>query len=178
MFTIGRAESPEDLQAVRTLLEEYLACFRLDPQFQQCIATQNVERELATLPGFYAPPTGSLLLARDKGNAAGCVAFKPLASGICEMKRMFVRPAFRGQGLGRRLAEAIVAEAARAGYARMRLATMPSMPSAQALYRTLGFEDIAPYHLRPIPSVVYLEADLAQRPTSPPDGGVRCHRQA
>lgn len=160
MFTIGRAESPEDLQAVRTLLQEYLACFRCDPQFQQCISTQNVERELAMLPGCYSPPTGSLFLARNDSKPAGCVAFKPLAEGICEMKRMYVQPAYRGRGLGRRLAETIVSEAAQAGYARMRLATMPSMPAAQVLYRTLGFRDIPPYHVRPIPAVVYLEIDL------------------
>jgi GNAT superfamily N-acetyltransferase len=143
-----------DLAAVRTLFEEYAAGLGFS------LAFQGFDDELASLPGAYAPPRGALLVARSGDEAAGCVALRPLAAGVCEMKRLFVRPAWRGSGLGARLAEAIVDEARRLGYARMRLDTTPEMASAQSLYARLGFRDIEPYRENPVPGTRFLELTL------------------
>jgi GNAT superfamily N-acetyltransferase len=143
-----------DLPAVRELLMEYAdgLCFSL--------AFQGFGEELASLPGAYAPPRGALLVARAGTEAAGCVALRPLDPGICEMKRLFVRPPWRGSGLGARLVEAIVAEGRRLGYDRMRLDTTPEMAAAQSLYARLGFRDIAPYRENPVPGTRFLELTL------------------
>ncbi len=122
---------------------------------------QSFEVELAQLPWEYAPPSGRLLLARSGAVAAGCVALHKLEDGICEMKRLYVRPQFRGTGLGRRLAEEIIAQARDIGYRRMRLDTVVSvMGRAVELYRALGFREIAPYRENPIPTASYMELDL------------------
>jgi len=149
------ATSAEDLAAARRLFRAYADWLAVDLGFQ------DFERELATLPGAYAPPQGRLLLAKVGGEAAGCAAFRPLEPTICEMKRLWVEPGFAGAGLGRALAEAIVAAAREAGYQRMRLDTIPErMPAAQHLYRSLGFVEIPPYYASPLASVVMLELEL------------------
>jgi GNAT superfamily N-acetyltransferase len=139
---------------VRALLREYAASLAFELDFQ------DFDRELAGLPGAYAPPRGALLVAHVDGHVAGCVALRPLADDICELKRLFVRPQARGLGLGRRLATAVVSEARRLGYARMRLDTTPGMESAQALYAELGFVEIAAYTHNPVPGTRFLELEL------------------
>src|SRR6202030_2654925 len=122
---------------------------------------QSFDQELAGLPGDYAPPDGRLLLAQYRDQLAGCVALHGLGSGICEMKRLYLRPQFRGEGLGRALAERIIAEARQIGYQRMRLDTVePVMKDAVALYRKLGFTEIAPYCPNPIAGAMYMELEL------------------
>jgi putative acetyltransferase len=126
---------------------------------------QNFEQELRDLPGAYAPPGGVLLLAEvadEVGvlSACGCVAVRPLENGICELKRLYVRPHGRGTGLGRQLTEAAIQAARQMGYARMRLDTLPDMDAAQALYQALGFYDISLYYDNPIPGVRCLEVVL------------------
>ena len=135
---------------MRGLLREYAASLAFPLDFQ------DFERELAELPGAYAPPRGELLLA--PGN--GCVALRPLDDTTCELKRLYVRPRARGAGLGRTLTEAAVAEARRLEYARMRLDTVPGMEVAQALYEQLGFHEIAPYTTNPVEGTRFLELDL------------------
>ncbi|HKZ74753.1 MAG TPA: GNAT family N-acetyltransferase [Steroidobacteraceae bacterium] len=142
------------LPLVRELLREYAAWIGVDLGFQ------DFERELATLPGRYAPPGGCLLLARAREEVAGCVAMRPLVAEICEMKRLWVREAFRGSGAGAQLSRAVMRRAADAGYAVMRLDTLAHMTAAQRLYRSLGFVEIAPYYDNPLPGVTYLEARL------------------
>jgi ribosomal protein S18 acetylase RimI-like enzyme len=149
------ATSAEDLAAARRLFRAYSDWLAVDLSFQ------DFEQELATLPGAYAPPQGRLLLAKIGGEAAGCVALRPLEPGICEMKRLWVEPSFGGAGLGRELALAIIQAARDAGYRRMRLDTMPArMQAAQYLYGTLGFREIPAYYHNPLDGVVMLELAL------------------
>jgi carbonic anhydrase len=149
------ATSADDVAAARRLIRAYAEWLAID------LSYQNFEQEMASLPGAYAPPQGRLLLARVAGEAAGCVALRPLAPGICEMKRLWVEPGFAGFGLGRELAEAIIQAGRDAGYSHMRLDTMPArMPAAQHLYRALGFQEIPPYYDNPIDHVVMLELAL------------------
>ena len=153
---IVQARSENDLQAVRTMFHEYADELGVDLGFQ------GFEEELAGLPGAYAPPTGRLLLAVVEEAPAGCVALRELGDDrACEMKRLYVRPAFRGTGLGRTLAEAIVDGARGVGYERMRLDTLPSMDAALGLYESLGFRSIAPYYENPIPGARFLELRLS-----------------
>jgi HAD superfamily hydrolase (TIGR01549 family) len=153
-FTFEPARSAQDIETARKLFREYEASLGIDLCFQ------DFEAELAGLPGAYAAPAGSLLLARRGREVAGCVALRPLEDGICEMKRLYLRDSFRGTGLGRRMAEAILAEARRIGYSRMRLDTLPSMRAAIPLYRSLGFEEILPYTRNPVEGVLFLEKTL------------------
>jgi putative acetyltransferase len=139
-----------DLEEVRALFREYAESLPFALDFQ------DFDDELAALPGAYAPPRGALLLARG----AGCVGLRPFEDTTCEMKRLYVRPSARGTGLGRRLAEAIVAEARRLGYSHMRLDTVSGMDSAQSLYERLGFYEIGPYRPNPIAGARFLELEL------------------
>jgi ribosomal protein S18 acetylase RimI-like enzyme len=156
MNILRPASFPGDLPEVRALFREYADSLGVDLSFQ------DFDRELASLPGAYVPPRGALLMAVREGAVAGCVALRPWDADICEMKRLFVRPAFRGARLGRTLAEGIVSEARRLGYARMRLDTLPSMGTAIGLYQRLGFIDIPPYRDNPVPGARFLERTLSE----------------
>ena len=147
-MTIQPAEL-SDLDAVRTLFREYADSLQVDLCFQ------NFEQELATLPGKYAPPQGRLLLAKQGDETAGCVALRPYHDDVCEMKRLFVRPAFRGIGLGHDLAVRIIAEARQAGYREMVLDSLDRLHPALALYQALGFFETPAYYPNPLPGVVY-----------------------
>ncbi|MGQ0833664.1 MAG: GNAT family N-acetyltransferase [Gammaproteobacteria bacterium] len=142
------------LPLVRELFREYAAWLGVDLGFQ------DFERELATLPGKYAPPDGCILLARIGGEVAGCVALRPLEPNVCEMKRLWVREAFRGRRIGERLSRAVMQRGAEIGYTVMRLDTLAHMVKAHELYRSLGFREIAPYYANPLPGAMYLEAAL------------------
>ena len=148
---------PADLETIRSRFREYAAWLAIDLSFQ------NFVDELAALPGDYAPPSGCILLARIDDEPAGCVALRKIDADVCEMKRLWVRRTFAGRKLGRRLAEAVISEAARMGYQRMRLDTMPLMAEAIALYRSLGFHEIRPYRFNPVPGTLFLELDLQGR---------------
>lgn len=154
MSPLRPASFPDDLPEIRALFREYADSLGVDLSFQ------DFDRELAALPGDYVPPRGAMLIAEHEGAVAGCVAVRPLDASTCEMKRLYVRPAFRGWHLGRALAEAILAEARRIGYVRMRLDTLPSMGEAIGLYERLGFTDIPPYRHNPIPGTRFLERSL------------------
>ncbi len=152
--SIEAAQFPRDVEIVRTLFHEYATSLGFDLGFQ------GFADELATLPGKYAVPTGGLFLARRLDAAAGCVAFRPLKDGDCEMKRLYVRPAARGEKLGRRLAEQVCDSARAAGYRRICLDTIDSMREAITLYESLGFHEIAPYVFNPIAGAKYFARDL------------------
>jgi ribosomal protein S18 acetylase RimI-like enzyme len=143
-----------DIDKLRSLLREYAASLDVALDFQ------DFDREVAELPGAYTPPGGALLVARDGGDAAGCVALRQLDAETCELKRLYVRPVYRGTGLGRRLTEAAIAEGRRLGFAGMRLDTLPAMGAAQALYGRLGFREIAPYTTNPVEGAKFLELEL------------------
>ncbi|MES2632009.1 MAG: GNAT family N-acetyltransferase [Pseudomonadota bacterium] len=150
--------TPEELGAVREIFRDYASGLGVDLCFQ------DFDQELATLPGDYAPPRGALLLARIDGQIAGCCALRPLDTAdypnACEMKRLFVRNHFRGIGLGRQLAEAVLDAARQAGYSSVLLDTLDDMEAARALYEELGFAEIPPYYHNPIAGAHYLKAEI------------------
>jgi putative acetyltransferase len=154
MATIVRAETAEQLGWARRLIEEYVASLPVD------VSYERVPEECARLPGEYAPPQGDLLLAMEGGLPVGCVALRPMDRETCEMKRVYLRPAWRGRGIGRTLAESIVGSARRIGYRRIRLDTIPSLKPAIGLYRSMGFRVIAPYRAIPTACAFFMELRL------------------
>jgi len=154
MVKFLQADSEEYLPCVKELLTEYTAILGFDLHFQE------FRKELAELPGEYAPPNGRLLLAIYETQIAGCVALRKMSEVVCEMKRLYVRPEFRGKGIGRSLAKAIIKEARKIGYSHMRLDTVPSMKEAISLYRSLGFKEIEPYRYNPIEGAKFMELNL------------------
>ncbi len=154
-FTIRAAHGPADMEAIAGLLREYWASLPFDSEFQ------NFGAELASLPGKYVPPGGALLLAETPaGKVLGCIAMRPLSQELVEMKRLYVAHAARGLGLGRALAEAIIAEARRVGYREMKLDTIPILTAARTLYESMGFVAVAPYYENPPEGVLYFGKDL------------------
>ena len=152
---IKQVETEAEIESVRSLFREYEAFLDVDLCFQ------SFEDELAALPGKYSRPAGELLIGLDeKGRSVGCVAVRMLEDGVCEMKRLFVRPEARGTGLGRRLAQEIIAAAREIGYSLMRLDTLDRLTGAMHLYEALGFRRTGPYYDNPLPDVVYWELQL------------------
>jgi putative acetyltransferase len=151
---IRPAGGPTDIEEAKRLFEEYSRWIGIDLSFQ------NFAEELQNLPGDYAPPAGVLLLARSGRAVAGCIAVRRIDESTCEMKRLYVRDAFRGKGAGVALANAAVRWARQAGYARMLLDTLPSMGSAHRLYGRLGFKEIEPYRFNPVPGARYMAINL------------------
>jgi len=149
------AESAAQLSEIRTIFREYEQFLNVDLCFQ------GFEEELASLPGKYAPPSGALFLAVKDNSVAGCVAVRAFEGKICEMKRLYTRPSYRGKGLGRQLAEKIILEAKELGYELMRLDTLESLTAAMALYRSLGFTETGAYYDNPLENVIYWELQLS-----------------
>jgi len=158
MIEIRPAAFPQDLPIVRTLFAEYAASLGVDLDFQ------HFDAELASLPGKYQPPGGQLLLAWRDGEPVGCVALRGMDDHACEMKRLYVRPVARGLDLGRQLVTRLCQLASQAGYRCIRLDTLPDMLAAQRLYRSLGFEPIAPYVFNPVPGTQFMERPLSTGP--------------
>lgn len=155
MPTLRHATSEDDLDTARTLFREYAESLDFDLDFQ------DFEAEMQALPGPYAAPTGAILLAEADGDVAGVVAVKPLdEDGVCEMKRLYVRPGYRRRGIGHALARAVIDVAEDLGYDVMRLDTVASMTAARSLYRSLGFERRDAYYHNPLPGAVYMEKSL------------------
>ena len=151
VVTLAAAHEGRLLDDARRLMEEYAESLPFDLGFQ------DFETEVATLPGSYAPPAGRLLVARRENDSVGCIALRPLAADVAELKRLWVRPEARGAGAGRLLVGEALQQARSAGYARVRLDTAPGMESAQALYRSFGFIAIPPYRPNPVPGATFLE---------------------
>jgi GNAT superfamily N-acetyltransferase len=151
---IRQVSSAEEIDVARALVEEYAAALEID------LGYQGFAGELADLPGCYAPPGGRLLVAWVDNEAAGCVALRRLAENVCEMKRLYVRPRQRGGGIGKELAEAIIAEARQIGYAVMRLDTVPKLEAATRLYESLGFVRRSAYYETPLAGTVFMELAL------------------
>ena len=154
MNDIVLAGSEKLLIHIKQLFAEYAASLDFDLSFQ------GFARELEELPGEYSHPGGCLLLVLEGDEAAGCVALRKESQGVCEMKRLYVRPEFRGKGVGKKLAEAVIEEARRLGYGRMRLDTVSGMKEANNMYRSLGFTEIGPYRYNPLEGAVFMELSL------------------
>lgn len=159
---ISAVHSPPDIETIRALFLEYAAERGLDLGFQ------GFGTEVETLPGAYSAPGGTLLMARAGGLPVGCVAVRPNQPGIAELKRLYLRPAGRGSGLGRALVTTALDWARSNGYRRIRLDTVPGMEAAQQLYRSLGFREIPAYRHNPIPGVKFFELDLVPEPAPGP----------
>lgn len=158
MAVLADAHQGPLLARARTLIQEYVASLGIDLCFQ------GIDDELADLPGAYQPPQGALLVALVDEREAGCVALRPTGeAGVAELKRLFVRPGFRGHDLGRLLAESALERARAAGFKSVRLDTLAEMQAARALYASLGFRPIPPYYDNPIPGAVYMELALPAR---------------
>ena len=151
---ITQAETPAEIETAQSLFREYQQELGMDLCFQ------NFEAELAGLPGKYARPEGRLLIAWKGDAALGCVAVRPFHGEVCELKRLFLRPAARGMGAGRLLTETAIEEAKQVGYRRIRLDTLPQMGAAIRLYRDLGFQEIGAYTTNPVPGALFLEKNL------------------
>jgi putative acetyltransferase len=155
-YKFVQAESPEEIEIARGLFREYAAGLNLDLCFQ------NFDQEVNGLPGNYAPPLGRLLLVIEDEQVAGCIALRSLGDGDCEMKRLYVRPEFRGKGLGKKLVTTLIDAAREIDYERMFLDTLPGkMDEAIALYRSLGFREIAPYYHNPVEGALFMELWLS-----------------
>ena len=151
MLRLDSASTASDLEHIRALFREYADALGVSLDYQ------GFDEELQELPGSYAPPAGTLLIARIDRDVIGCVGVRPIDERTAEMKRLYVRPSGRGMGLGRTLAEAAIRFATVTGYERMRLDTLPMMEGAQVLYRSLGFTPIEAYRFSPVPGTVFLE---------------------
>jgi GNAT superfamily N-acetyltransferase len=151
---ICQATTPEQIAMIRGLFQDYAAWFRID------LCYQGFAEELKSLPGYYAPPRGRLLLATGTNGSTGCGAVRPLGDTVCEMKRLFVRPAYQGRGWGRALAQRAVSEARSIGYSTMRLDTLPFMHGAMRLYESLGFVRRSAYYDTPLQETVFMELQL------------------
>jgi ribosomal protein S18 acetylase RimI-like enzyme len=151
---IVEASAPKDMETVRTLFREYAAWLKVDLCFQ------GFQEELATLPGLYIRPQGRLYLAKVDDETAGCIAMKPLADDVCEMKRLYVRPNYRGQGIARSLVQTLFDEAKMIGYSTMRLDTMQRMEAAIQLYKSFGFVETGRYCFNPEEDAVFMERSL------------------
>ena len=152
---IQQAQTEAEIEMIRTLFREYVAFLNVDLCFQ------GFEEELAELPGKYAPPEGAILLGLIDDEAVGCVALRKINEGVCEMKRLYVKPKARGTGLGRKLVDDIIAIAREHGYVLMRLDTLDTLTDAMNLYQRLGFRQIAPYYENPLPGAIYWELTLS-----------------
>jgi len=153
--TLFQADTPEHVGLARALFREYAAAIGTDLEYQ------GFSAELAALPDPYVPPTGALLIAQVGNEVAGCVGLRPIGDGVGEMKRLYVRPAYRKFGLGQQLVQVVIDAARRAGAHELRLDTLASMTSAQALYRRLGFAEIPPYNTAHLPGTRFYSLDLA-----------------
>ncbi len=154
MSCVIHTVSDEQMEIVRQLFREY------EKELDEDLCFQGFEEELAGLPGKYASPDGRLLIATSEGKVSGCVALRKMSDGICEMKRLFVRTEFRGDGTGRELAVAIIREAHAIGYRTMRLDTLQKLQPAIALYHSLGFKTVEPYYHNPLEGTVYMELEI------------------
>lgn len=154
MLKLIAVETEKHLEIIRKLFREYEDFLG----FHLCF--QDFEKEMAMLPGKYAPPDGRLIIAEYNSEVAGCIAIKKIGEDVCEMKRLYVRPKFRGLKIGRKLAEKIIVEAKTIGYKKMRLDTLKRLKEALSLYRSMGFTEIQPYVYNPLEDVVYMQLEL------------------
>jgi putative acetyltransferase len=157
MVKIVKATAKESIAYAKILIREYAESLGFDLGFQ------NFDQEMDDFPGQYALPKGRLYLAMDEKNPVGCVALRDLGNGICEMKRLYVMPDFRGRSIGRLLAETVIEAARELGYDLMRLDTIPSMKQANVLYKALGFREIAPYRFNPVEGATFFELNLKEK---------------
>lgn len=157
MITIQSPQSELDYEHVGQMLQSYAQMLGID------FCTGNIDKEIGELPGQYGPPRGLLLIATVDGQPAGCVGLRDLGDDICEMKRLFIKPQFRGQGIGRQLATRLISEAMNLGYHTMRLDTLESMTAARALYKSMGFAPIEPYNIHPPECTHFMELQLQPR---------------